>query len=531
MAYDGEGGSDSVAVTLTVTNTNDFPYLWGISDQEVDQDEELEFTIMASDPDGSDLYTSLTLSTDMEDVNEGFEVGDNVEIEGSDMYLDYFGEWNRDFTVILTGDNSMVGEYEIEFAVEDNWGAIHSTTLELTIENVNDPPYLEEIGSGENRYLLVSEANGDDKIYLDEEVTFAAGAWDIDLDIEDSDEVLTYIWDFGDGDTESGVDLWEVSHAYAEDGREYTVNLTVEDLEGLEVSTSLAVEVEIDADADSDEDGMPDGWENRYELDRFDETDAEMDADEDGVTNLQEFLDNTDPTNPNSFDPGSSGDGGEGDEESEKEGSSEDSSFGWMLLLMVVSRLVVVVVVVLLVLMKKKAAAAAAAQTAQQPPQYDPYADPYGTPPMEGGATDMGMYGAGGDAAMTGDPTAPPPMGLEGAAAGGATAELGAGGATMDPSQQLPPASTDITGMGDGSADPLEPIPEDPSAQQPPAQPPAEQPPAQQPPAQPPAQQPPAQQPPAQQAAPPAGGSACPSCGTAVQAGWFICPTCKNPLS
>ncbi len=47
--------------------------------------------------------------------------------------------------------------------------------------------------------------------------------------------------------------------------------------------------------ADSDGDGMPDEWERKYGLNPQDPSDAALDSDEDGFTNLQEFLDGTDP--------------------------------------------------------------------------------------------------------------------------------------------------------------------------------------------------------------------------------------------
>ncbi len=51
-------------------------------------------------------------------------------------------------------------------------------------------------------------------------------------------------------------------------------------------------------DTDDDNDGLPDTYENNNSLDPFDALDAAADNDGDGVSNLQEFLDGT---NPNSF--------------------------------------------------------------------------------------------------------------------------------------------------------------------------------------------------------------------------------------
>ena len=47
---------------------------------------------------------------------------------------------------------------------------------------------------------------------------------------------------------------------------------------------------------DTDHDGMPDAWETRYRLDPADPTDGSTDRDNDGYTNLEEFLNATDPT-------------------------------------------------------------------------------------------------------------------------------------------------------------------------------------------------------------------------------------------
>jgi pectate lyase len=47
---------------------------------------------------------------------------------------------------------------------------------------------------------------------------------------------------------------------------------------------------------DSDVDGMPDDWERRYGLNPSDPADANLDKDHDGYTNVEEYLNGTDPT-------------------------------------------------------------------------------------------------------------------------------------------------------------------------------------------------------------------------------------------
>jgi len=46
---------------------------------------------------------------------------------------------------------------------------------------------------------------------------------------------------------------------------------------------------------DSDGDGMPDAWERRHGLNPHDPTDGAGDRDQDGYTNLEEYLNGTDP--------------------------------------------------------------------------------------------------------------------------------------------------------------------------------------------------------------------------------------------
>jgi len=52
-------------------------------------------------------------------------------------------------------------------------------------------------------------------------------------------------------------------------------------------------------DADDDNDGMPDSFESANSFDPFNDADAGADADNDGITNLQEFLDSTNPNQAN----------------------------------------------------------------------------------------------------------------------------------------------------------------------------------------------------------------------------------------
>ena len=54
-------------------------------------------------------------------------------------------------------------------------------------------------------------------------------------------------------------------------------------------------------DPDHDDDGMPDGYEVRYDFDPFDPSDAEENSDGDSNTNVDEWVAGTDPTDPDSY--------------------------------------------------------------------------------------------------------------------------------------------------------------------------------------------------------------------------------------
>ena len=46
---------------------------------------------------------------------------------------------------------------------------------------------------------------------------------------------------------------------------------------------------------DRDADGMPDAWEQQYKLDPKNTSDGPADSDGDGYTNIEEYLNGTDP--------------------------------------------------------------------------------------------------------------------------------------------------------------------------------------------------------------------------------------------
>ena len=74
---------------------------------------------------------------------------------------------------------------------------------------------------------------------------------------------------------------------------ETTVTFSVSDAAGNTVSDGVSVTVVV---LDTDQDGLPDFYEEQNGLDLNDPSDADGDLDGDGVSNLDEYLDGTDPT-------------------------------------------------------------------------------------------------------------------------------------------------------------------------------------------------------------------------------------------
>lgn len=87
------------------------------------------------------------------------------------------------------------------------------------------------------------------------------------------------------------------------------------------------------SDTDDDNDGMPDIWELKYGLDPNDPSDAFDDEDDDGATNLEEYLEDKDPT-----------------DEGSKPGTSETQVPIWVIIGSIVVLLIVLMITIMLVL-------------------------------------------------------------------------------------------------------------------------------------------------------------------------------------
>jgi len=118
------------------------------------------------------------------------------------------------------------GTYDVELTVKDDKGATNSTTKTVTVAKTEEPePPAASVPEAIIEVLSVK--------CLTVELS-GAGSWS-----SEGAEIVSYEWDFGDGQPGTGV---EVTHKYAASGT-YTVTLTVVDSQGNSDSASAEVTV------------------------------------------------------------------------------------------------------------------------------------------------------------------------------------------------------------------------------------------------------------------------------------------------
>jgi PKD repeat protein len=112
------------------------------------------------------------------------------------------------------------GTYTVAVEVRNQHGLITRDSREITIENAR--PSIDSMG------ILVIDQDAR-TVELSSQV------------VDTPEDTLTYTWDFGDGSSQEGVDLWRVRHTWRQDGT-YVVTLRVADGDGGEdVSTAEVV--------------------------------------------------------------------------------------------------------------------------------------------------------------------------------------------------------------------------------------------------------------------------------------------------
>ncbi len=279
-ASDGEFYS-SIHFTAMISNVNDPPQFISVGGKNANITNSLKldayedawnnYTITVLDPDREiGILDVLQFSTDF--VDPAFNIDKNIG--------------NISFYPL----QKHVGIVEVKITVSDNNDGQSSLVLNITVFNVNDAPVILSGGATViNLYVNCSL----DEVY------------------DEDGDVLSYIWDFGDGITATS-DTAYYGHKYSQKGK-YNISATADDGNGGSAVKFFEVELTQDGagdgsnngngngngndtepKVDSDKDGLPDDWELKY----FGNLtyDKDYDYDKDGYTNLEEYQAGTDPT-------------------------------------------------------------------------------------------------------------------------------------------------------------------------------------------------------------------------------------------
>ena len=145
-----------------------------------------------------------------------FDASSSYDVDGT--IVSYF--WDFGDGIYATGVTAIhsyisAGQYVVILTVTDDDGAIDTASVTIIVRNVAPVAQFTESSK---------------TVYVNDEVTF-----DASTSYDPDGTIVSYVWDFGDGTTATGV---IVSHTYPENGF-YVVTLTVTDNDGATNSVSL----------------------------------------------------------------------------------------------------------------------------------------------------------------------------------------------------------------------------------------------------------------------------------------------------
>ncbi|MCW4016794.1 MAG: PKD domain-containing protein [Candidatus Bathyarchaeota archaeon] len=200
---DGNVGSE-VTATHSYVEDGEYVVTLTVTDNKGASDSTTASIVVKNRAPVADVTASATVIDTQETLT--FDASQSYDSDGTIVaYAWNFGDGTTATGVSATHSYPDNGSYTVTLTVTDNDGAIDTATITNTIRNQAPVAAFTE----SNEIVNVNEA-----------ITFdAADSYDLD------GTIVTYSWDFGDGNTATGV---SVSHAYADDGS-YVVTLTVTD--------------------------------------------------------------------------------------------------------------------------------------------------------------------------------------------------------------------------------------------------------------------------------------------------------------
>jgi hypothetical protein len=208
-ASDGEFTIES-SVTITINHVNRQPEWINVPDAvQTNENELLQFTVTASDPDGDDL----TINASSDDLPDGWGFNDNGDHTGTFSWTPSYDD---------------AGEYTLVLVVSDAEYQVQSI-ITITVNSTNRRP-------------VWLDMPGSETIDETDELSFNVEAIDPDGDdlrLEASSEDMPEGWEFTDHGDGAGTFNWTPSY---DDGGEYTLNVVVSDDEfHIEVYVTITV--------------------------------------------------------------------------------------------------------------------------------------------------------------------------------------------------------------------------------------------------------------------------------------------------
>jgi hypothetical protein len=311
--YASDGQADATDFLLVIVNQlNDEPLLIINDTIELWQDQWGNFTINAFDSADNE---SVLISQNITDIFPILE-------KTPETYSYSFN--NATGYLTIKPLNHMVGTYSWNISAVDKQNSMNFTHVTLIINNVNDPP-VPKILFPQNgaRYLTTDK------------ISFRGRVSDPDREISGIEtQTISMTWFSTLHGQRTKIGTGPNLEPTLYEAGVHTIRLIVDDGEYMRNTTIVINVFAINKNQDSDGDGIPDYWENLFNLDVDDPNDAKYDYDRDTFSNWEEYKTQTDPRDDDSFPQ----------EHVTEKGAEEDNIFTYSLVFV----LLVVIMVLLL---------------------------------------------------------------------------------------------------------------------------------------------------------------------------------------